>query len=220
MPGQGLTCILILYSQGPFTGSFYIVNMMKSIVVFCGSSMGTEEIYREQAHLLGKALAAHHIGLVYGGSKTGLMGAVADGAIAARGTVTGILPRFLSGKEIAHEGLTHMFLVDTMHERKAMMHEQSDGIITLPGGFGTLEEFFEMLTWAQLGLHKKPIGILNINGFYDDLLVLIQKMVDKGFLKEINQQMLLVSSSIEALLQMMKNYQAPEVPKWITDEET
>lgn len=198
----------------------YIKNIMKSITVFCGSSMGTEKIYQDQAWQLGKTLAANNIGLIYGGSKTGLMGAAADGAIANNGEVIGILPYFLSGKEIAHEHLTELIVVDTMHERKTKMNEMSDGVITLPGGFGTMEEFFEMLTWAQLGLHKKPIGILNVNGFYDDLLVLVQKMVDKGFLKKINQQMLQVSNSIDDLLQMMKNYKAPEVGKWITEEET
>ncbi len=129
------------------------------------------------------------------------------------------MPHFLKGKEIAHESLTELILVDTMHERKAKMNELSDGVITLPGGFGTLEELFEMLTWAQLGLHQKPIGILNINGFYNELLAFVQTMVSKGFLKDINKEMLLTSDSIDELLDMMKNYKAPEVSKWIQKEE-
>jgi uncharacterized protein (TIGR00730 family) len=156
---------------------------------------------------------------VYGGAKIGLMGAVADGALSEGGKVIGVLPNFLRSKEIAHEGLTELILVESMHERKLEMHELSDGVIALPGGFGTLEELFEMLTWAQLGLHKKPIGILNIDGFYDSLNIMIQTMVDKGFLKVMNQQMLLVSDNIDDLLDKMNNYVAPIVGKWI-DEET
>lgn len=196
-----------------------IREMMNRITVFCGSNTGTEPIYKEQAYQLGKTLADNSIGLVYGGSITGLMGAVAHGVLENNGEAIGVLPHFLNGKEIANENLTELILVHTMHERKAKMHELSDGIITLPGGFGTLEEFFEMLTWGQLGLHKKPIGILNVAGFYDDLLSLIQNMVDKGFLSEVNKQMLLVSSSIDNLLEMMNNYIAVPVPKWITEDE-
>lgn len=192
---------------------------MNRIVVFCGSNPGNNSIYREEAYRLGEKLAAHHIGLVYGGSDIGLMGAVANGVITHHGEVIGVLPRFLRGKEFAHNGLSELILVDTMHERKAKMHELSDGIITLPGGFGTLEEFFEMLTWAQLGLHQKPIAILNVDGFYDPLLLLIRDMTDKGFLKEIYRQMLLVSDSIDELLLLMKQYQAPPVDQWITEEE-
>lgn len=192
---------------------------MKRITVFCGSSAGTEKIYEEQAYALGKQLAQLNIGLVYGGAKIGLMGAVANGAIENKGKVIGVLPHFLSSKEIAHEQLTELILVDTMHERKTKMHELCDGVITLPGGFGTMEELFEMLTWAQLGLHQKPIGILNVNGFYDDLASLIQNMVDKGFLKPVNQQMLLVDHTIDGLIEKMRSYVAPEVSKWIKKEE-
>ena len=192
---------------------------MKRITVFCGSSFGTEKIFEEQAYALGKALAERKIGVVYGGAKVGLMGAVANGALENNGEVIGVLPNFLKSKEIAHENLTELFLVETMHERKTKMNELSDGVITLPGGFGTLEEFFEMLTWAQLGLHKKPIAILNCNGFYNELLQLVETMVSKGFLKEINQKMLLSSDNIEDLLQKMENYEAPAVGKWITKKE-
>ena len=191
---------------------------MNRITVFCGSSIGKNNIYKTQAKLLGQQLAQQKIDLVYGGANVGLMGAIADGALEENGTVIGVLPKFLEAKEIAHEGLSELILVDTMHERKTKMHELCDGVIALPGGFGTLEEFFEMLTWAQLGLHKKPIGILNIDGFYDDLINLVQKMVDKGFLKEINQNMILLSEDINDLLLKMKNYQAPETGKWITKE--
>jgi len=192
---------------------------MKSITVFCGSSFGSDEIYKEQAYLIGKTLAKENICLIYGGANVGLMGAVADGAIQNGGKAIGVLPHFLQSKEIAHTHLTELIVVETMHERKTKMNDLSDGVIVLPGGYGTLEEFFEMITWAQLGLHKKPIAILNINGFYDDLIKLVQTMVDKGFLKQINQEMLLVSDSIDELLEKMKNYQAPTVGKWIFKEE-
>ena len=188
---------------------------MKRITVFCASSFGTEKIYEEQAILVGKTLAEQDIELVYGGANVGLMGAVADGALNAGGKVIGVLPNFLRSKEIAHLGLTELVLVESMHERKTKMNDLCDGVIALPGGFGTLEELFEMLTWAQLGLHKKPIAILNINGLYDSLIALLQTMTEKGLLKEVNQKMLLVSDSIDDLLHQMQNYTAPTVGKWI-----
>lgn len=193
---------------------------MKRITVFCGSSNGNDESFVEIARMLGKQLAKQNIELVYGGAKVGLMGAVADGAMREGGKVIGVLPNFLRSKEIAHEGLSELIMVESMHERKMKMHELCDGIIALPGGFGTLEELFEMLTWAQLGLHRKPIGILNVNGFYDALLTMIGTMVEKGFLKEINQSMLLVSDDIDDLLQQMKQYDPPTVAKWIDPETT
>ena len=193
---------------------------MKSITVFCGSSFGSEDIYKEQAALLGKTLAKNNIPLVYGGANVGLMGAVADGALDEGGRVVGVLPYFLQSKEIAHKQLTELILVETMHERKTKMNELCDGVIVLPGGYGTLEEFFEMITWAQLGLHQKPIGILNIDGFYNDLINLVQNMVDKGFLKQINRDMLLISDTIDELLEIMINYKAPIVGKWISKDKT
>ncbi len=193
---------------------------MKSITVFCGSSFGSEDIYKEQAALLGQTLAKNNIQLVYGGANVGLMGAVADGALDGGGKVVGVLPYFLQSKEIAHQQLTELILVETMHERKTKMNELCDGIIVLPGGYGTLEEFFEMITWAQLGLHQKPIGILNIDGFYNDLISLVENMVDKGFLKEINRNMLLISDNIDELLEMMGNYKATTVGKWISKDRT
>lgn len=195
------------------------IRIMNRITAFCGSSLGTESIFEEQAYKLGKFLAKQNIELVYGGANVGLMGAVANGVLENKGKVIGVLPTFLQKVEIGHENLTELILVDTMHQRKAKMDELSDGIIMLPGGFGTLEEFFEMLTWAQLGLHKKPIAILNINGFYDELLFLIKKMVNKGFLKQLNQEMIIVSNNIEDLLNKMKNYEAPTVGKWINKNE-
>ncbi|WP_291286019.1 TIGR00730 family Rossman fold protein [Flavobacterium sp.] len=188
---------------------------MKRITVFCGSSFGTDEIYKEQATLLGKTLARQDIELVYGGANVGLMGAVADGVLNEGGRAIGVLPNFLRSKEIAHLGLTDLIVVESMHERKTKMNDLCDGVIALPGGFGTLEELFEMLTWGQLGLHKKPIAILNINGFYDSLIELTKVMVEKGLLKAVNQQMLLVSDNIEDLLTQMKNYIPPTTGKWI-----
>jgi len=191
---------------------------MKRITVFCGSSLGSDDVYRSQANLLGKTLAKQNIELVYGGAKIGLMGAVADGALSEGGKVIGVLPKFLRSKEIAHENLTQLILVHSMHERKTKMNELCDGVIALPGGFGTMEEFFEMLTWGQLGLHQKPIAILNINGFYNSLIDLVQTMVDKGLLKEVNQKMLLVSNDMDDLINKMRSYVPPVVGKWINEE--
>lgn len=188
---------------------------MKRITVFCGSSFGTDDTYKEQAFLLGETLAKQGIELVYGGANVGLMGTVADGALSAGGKVTGVLPHFLQSKEIAHQHLTELILVESMHERKTKMSDLCDGVIALPGGYGTMEELFEMITWAQLGLHQKPIAVLNIDGFYNALNTLVQTMVDKGFLKAVNQQMLLMSDNIDDLLTQMKNYVAPSVGKWI-----
>ncbi|PQA96840.1 Rossman fold protein, TIGR00730 family [Chryseobacterium shigense] len=194
-------------------------KIMKSITVFCGSSFGTDDIFKDQAFLLGQTLAQQHIQLIYGGADVGLMGAVADGTLSEGGKAIGVLPHFLQSKEIAHKNLTELIIVETMHERKTKMNDFCDGVIVLPGGYGTLEEFFEMITWAQLGLHTKPIGILNINGFYDDLIRLVQTMVDKGFLKLVNRDMLLISGSIDELLEKMRNYEAPTVGKWISKDE-
>ncbi|MBK6267349.1 TIGR00730 family Rossman fold protein [Marivirga sp. S37H4] len=193
---------------------------MRNITVFCASSPGIDLKFMSQANLLGKTLAVQNIGLVYGGAKVGLMGSVAEGVLNNGGRVIGVLPTFLRSKEIAHEDLTELILVESMHERKTKMNELCDGVIALPGGFGTLEELFEMLTWAQLGLHQKPIALLNFDGFYDSLIEMIQSMVDKGFLKEINQKMLLVSENIDDLLQKMDSYVAPNVGKWIQEENT
>ncbi|KMQ69096.1 LOG family protein YvdD [Chryseobacterium sp. FH2] len=192
---------------------------MKSITVFCGSSLGSDDVFKEQATLLGQTLAKQNIQLVYGGADVGLMGAVAEGALNSGGKVVGVLPYFLQSKEIAHKQLTELILVETMHERKTKMNDLCNGVIVLPGGYGTLEEFFEMITWAQLGLHRKPIAVLNIDGFYDDLIKLVQTMVDKGFLKQINRDMLLIGDNVDELLEKMRNYKAPTVGKWIYKDE-
>jgi uncharacterized protein (TIGR00730 family) len=191
---------------------------MHRITVFCGSSSGHDDLYRNYATKLGETLASLDIGLVYGGAKVGLMGALADGALRNGGQVIGVLPNFLRSKELAHQGLSELIMVDTMHERKTKMFDLCEGFIALPGGFGTLEELFEMITWAQLGLHQKPLGLLNIEGFYNSLIDLLSTMVDRGFLKDINRQMLLVSDDINHLLRDMSAYVAPKVTKWIDPE--
>lgn len=193
---------------------------MRSITVFCGANLGNQAIFSSAANALGEVLAKKGIAVIYGGAKIGIMGKVADGALSNGGKVTGIIPHFLSGKEILHEELTELIQVDTMHERKLLMSEKCDGFITLPGGFGTFEELFEVITWAQLGLHQKPIGVLNVGGFYDDLDAMIQKMVDVELLKRLHQNMLLKSDDIHDLLQQMEQYEAPEIPKWINKERT
>ncbi len=191
------------------------MGKMKNITVFCGSSAGFDSVFTERARQLGAELALRGIGIVYGGARVGLMGQLADAALQAGGRVTGVLPRFLQAKEIAHEGLTELVLVDSMHERKTRMNELSDGVIALPGGFGTLEEFFEMLTWGQLGLHRKPVALLNINGFWDPLLTLANNMVSAGFLREANRTMILAEENITVLIDRMQAYQAPAGEKWI-----
>jgi uncharacterized protein (TIGR00730 family) len=188
---------------------------MKRIAVFCGSSRGKNEVYCEQASLLGETLARRGIGLVYGGGRVGLMKYVADGAIRQGGEVTGIIPAFLNRKGIVHTGLTELIVVETMHERKAKMNELADGVIALPGGYGTLEEFFEMITWGQLRLHQKPVALLNTNGFYNPLIRQIEVMTTEGFLKESYRELLIVDDTVHHLLDKMNRYQPPVFDKWI-----
>ena len=188
---------------------------MKRLTIFCGSSNGSNQIFVDEAYKLGKKLAENKIELVYGGANVGLMGVIADSVLENNGVAIGVLPNFLKKIEVEYKGLSQLILVDSMHERKAKMNDLSDGVIALPGGFGTLEEFFEMLTWAELGLHKKPIAIYNIDGFYDDLLQFIKSMVTKGFLKQENYDMLIVSDDVDDLFEKIKNYKAPTVGKWI-----
>jgi len=192
---------------------------MKSIAVFCGASAGFKAHFLEAAANTGQILAEQEIRLIYGGACVGLMGAVANGTLNAGGKVTGILPGFLQTKEITHTGLTELIIVETMHERKLKMHELSDGIIALPGGFGSMEELFEMLTWAQLGLHHKPIGLLNIAGYFDHLIAFIQTMMQEGFLKAEDAARVIIGNSVEELLTKMRNYIAPATPKWIATAE-
>ncbi len=188
---------------------------MNRLSVFCGSSSGNEKVYSEQAWLLGKTMAQQKIGLVYGGTKVGLMGQVANGVLEHGGEAIGVLPHFLKEKEIAHDNLTELHMVTNLQERKTMMNELSDGAIALPGGFGTMEEFFEMLTWGQLQIHLKPVALFNINGYYDSLIHLFDTMVSNGFLKQVNRDMVLSAENIDALLNKMRTYQAPVVGKWI-----
>jgi uncharacterized protein (TIGR00730 family) len=197
-----------------------MMQQLTSIAVFCGSSSGFDAMYKDVAYRAGQAIAAAGARVVYGGAQLGLMGAVADGALDAGGRVIGVLPGFLKTKEVAHTRLTELIVVDNMHERKLRMHELSDAIIALPGGWGTMEELMERLTWAQLGLHIKPIGLLNAGGFYNGLLVLVDTMQQQGFLKPELAKMLIVADDIEQLLPAMAAYIAPAVPKWITEERT
>jgi len=193
---------------------------MKSIVVFCGASMSNDSIINKQAYDFGKLLAGQKVELIYGGAKIGVMGEVASGVLENKGKAIGVIPDFLTSKEVVHTDLSELIITDTMHERKLKMYELSDGIVALPGGFGTLEELFEMLTWAQLGLHKKPIGILNINGFYDDLLHFIENMIAKGLLKPDQKQLLIVADTAEELLEKMQAFQPLPVPKWMNKNQT
>ncbi len=192
---------------------------MNSIVVFCGSSEGSDKKILEDALDVGRIFAERNITLVYGAAKIGVMGKVAQGILEHKGKAIGVIPRFLLKKEVFHTGLTELIITQNMHERKLKMHELSDGIIALPGGYGTLEELFEMITWAQLGLHQKPIGILNTNGFYDDLLRMIDTMVDRSFLRRENRDMILVDDKVKGLLQQMEDYIPQPLPKWIKKEE-
>lgn len=196
---------------------FYSMSQIRSIAVFCGSSSGNDGVYIQQAVELGRKIAGRGIQLIYGGASVGLMGVVADAALEAGGKVTGVFPGFLDELEISHKGLTELVIAESMHERKMLMNELSDGVIALPGGFGTIEELFEMLTWAQLGLHAKPVGLLNIAGFYDGLCDLTGRMVSAGFLKEDNMQLLLVENDIDILLSRMDSYVAPDVAKWLEE---
>ncbi len=176
-------------------------------------------MYRTEAARLGRYLAEEHIQIIFGGGKVGMMGILSDAALEAGGKVIGVIPAFLHVKEVAHDRLTELITVDTMHARKALIEKMCDGAIALPGGFGTLDELFEMLTWGQLGLHDKPVGILNTNGFYDPILSAVDRMVEEGFLKDLNRDMLLVSAHMEELLDAMRSYRAPEVRKWIMNGE-
>lgn len=186
---------------------------MNSIAIFCGSALGTDAIFEKVARLTGETIAKKGKTLVYGGGRSGLMGIVADSALATGGQVIGVIPQGLVDRELAHPHLTELYVVKDMHERKTKMSELSDGFIALPGGAGTLEEIFEQWTWAQLGIHLKPCAFLNVEGFYNDLFKFIQLTTDKGFTKSRFTDMLIESESVEEILDIFENYQAPE-PKW------
>jgi len=188
---------------------------MKRICVFAGSNTGARAEYREAAVELGGVLAARRIGLVYGGARVGLMGVLADTMLGSNGDVTGVMPAALVAKEVAHTGLADLRVVPSMHERKALMADLADGFIALPGGWGTWEEFFEVLTWAQLGLHQKPCGLLNVQGYFEPLLASVEHSINEGFVRPDYRSMIAVATSAEALLDQFAAYEPPRVEKWI-----
>jgi uncharacterized protein (TIGR00730 family) len=188
---------------------------MKRISVFCGSSAGNDPAYAGAAKLVGQALVRRGLGLVFGGGRVGLMGVVADAVLANGGEVIGVIPKQLATKELAHGGLSDLRVVESMHERKALMAELCDGFVALPGGFGTMEEFFEVLTWAQLGLHQKPCGVLNVKGYFDPLLALAEHAISAGFVSAEHRNLLLQDADIGALLDQFERYVPPPLPRWI-----
>ncbi|MBX3066669.1 MAG: TIGR00730 family Rossman fold protein [Anaerolineae bacterium] len=192
---------------------------MKRVCIFCGSYNGVRTEYAEMASVLATGLAERGIEIVYGGSKVGLMGIVADAALAAGGKVIGVIPKSLMDRELAHARLTALHVVGTMHERKALMAELSDGFIALPGGFGTLDELFEIVTWAQLGLHRKPIALLNVLGFYAPLIEMAQHLVREGFVTRPVNDLIVAADNPQTLLNTLETYVPPYVDKWIKKED-
>lgn len=184
---------------------------MNKIVVFCGSSLGFNPVYKNAAIALGNYFAENKIGLVYGGGKIGMMGVLADTILSKKGEVIGVIPKLLEKEEVVHTGVEEMIICKKMSERKVIMSKLIDGYITLPGGFGTLDELFEALTLGQLHIEQKPIGLLNVNGFFDATLLQLDKMVEEGYLKQTNKNMLLVGSSVNELMQKMNHYKAPKI---------
>ena len=196
-------------------------NSIKRICVFCGSNHGARSAYTDAAQQLGKALVSQGVGLVYGGGSIGLMTVVADAVLKEKGEVIGVIPHALSSKEFAHDSLTELHLVSSMHERKAMMAELSDAFIAMPGGFGTLDEFFEIVTWAQLGLHTKPIGLLNVGGYFDLLLKFVDYMQQERFISAEHRQLIITSHDPEELLLALIRYKPSQpIPKVIDWKET
>jgi uncharacterized protein (TIGR00730 family) len=193
---------------------------MKRICVYCGSSLGNQPLYREAALAMGAVLASRKIGLVYGGGNVGLMGVVADAVLAGGGEVIGVIPQSLADREIAHSGVTDLRIVDSMHTRKALMADLSDAFIAMPGGFGTFEEIFEAVTWTQLGVHRKPSGLLNVGGFYTPLALFIDQAVSEGFIKPVHRESIVVDDDPERLVNALAEVELPDVPKWIRREET
>ena len=194
--------------------------MGKAVCVFAGSSLGDDPRFALAAADLGRELVARGYGLVYGGANIGLMGVVANTVLAGGGHVTGVIPDFLVRKELAHRGVSELQIVSSMHERKDAMAQRADGFVALPGGFGTAEEFFEALTWAQLGLHGKPCGLLNVGGYYDDLISFLDRAVTHQLLKPANRAMLIVADEAAALLDAFDAYSPPAVTKWFDAELT
>jgi hypothetical protein len=192
---------------------------MKAILIYCGANTGNKAVYRERAEELAEELVKRKIRLIYGGGSVGLMGVIADKFLEKGGEITGVIPAFLDNLEVGHKAVKDMQKVSSMHERKALMEKLCDGIITLPGGFGSMDEVFEILTWSQLGLHKKPIGLLNVNGYYNFLLKQLDVMIEEGFLKKENRGLLSVSEDIGELLEKMENYQPIHHDKWLNREQ-
>jgi uncharacterized protein (TIGR00730 family) len=193
---------------------------MKRICVYCGSSPGRNPAYAEAARRLGALLVERGLGLVYGGAAVGIMGTIADEVLARGGEAIGVIPEALAVKEVSHPGLTEQHVVASMHERKAMMAELSDGFLALPGGWGTIEEIFEILTWAQLGFHEKPCGLLNVAGYYDGLFAFLEHAVEEGFVRPVYRDILILEDAPEDLLQRFAAYRAPKIHKWLTRSET
>ena len=191
------------------------MTRIDSVCVFAGSSPGARPEYAAAARTLGRALADEGVSVVFGGGSVGLMGILADEVLARGGSVTGVIPQALFDREVGHDGLTELRVVHSMHERKAMMFDLSDAFIALPGGFGTLEEVTELMTWAQLGIHSKPCGLVNVAGYYDTLLSFLDNAVSQGFMKREHREMLLVSDNPETLIDRLKNHRAPDVEKWV-----
>ena len=187
------------------------VNILKKIVVFCGSSLGFNPIYKKAAVTLGNYFVENKISLVYGGGKIGMMGMLADTILAQNGEVIGVIPKLLEKEEVVHAGVEEMIVCKKMSERKVIMSKLVDGYITLPGGFGTLDELFEALTLGQLQIEQKPIGLLNVNGFFDAVLLQLDKMVEEGYLKTAGRNLLLVATSVKELMQKMDAYKAPKI---------
>lgn len=196
------------------------MNKLEKICVFCGSSEGNDLAITAAAEKLGKIFVERNITLVYGAAKIGVMGVIAKSVLDNKGKVMGVIPNFLKKKEVVHLGLTELITTDNMHQRKLKMQENSDGFIALPGGMGTLEELFEIITWLQLGLHSKPIGLLNVNGFYNDLVKMLETMVRKGFLTMDNYNLLLVDSNPQQLLDKMEKFKPTDQPKWLNEDRT
>jgi len=188
---------------------------MKSLLVYCGSNPGLNPIYKETAVKLGLEMVKRGMRLIYGGGSLGLMGTIADTVMENGGEVVGIIPTFLDNLEVGHPNLTEIHVVNSMHERKAMMEEMCDSVITLPGGYGSMDELFEILSWSQLGLHKKPVGLLNINGFYNPLVAQLDLMVNEGFLKQPNREIIQISDSIEEVFKLMDGFVPQEAFKWL-----
>lgn len=190
---------------------------MKNLLLFCGSSKGNDPKIVEMASALGKYLAENNLRLIYGGGNVGLMGIIANAVMKNGGEVIGIIPEFLMVREVGHVDVTEFHVVKSMHERKALMCDKADLILAIPGGFGTFDELFEMLTWLQLGLHTKPIGLLNFDGFFDLLLKQLDLMVDKGFLRPSNRELILVDDQYESLITTLNNIKMDVDTKWFTD---